>query len=205
MSTSESSGIVRTSRRRFVLWILLPATLLAFAFWRSLAGEPESSPVDTVVAVQAPEVTQVAMTTAPSAAVEAPTLESLLVGAWRDNFHGVRTFEFLPEGQGTMRLELDSVGQLLYGKEVLFRFDWKLEGRDLKLSMTGGEPKGTAETLGKLFGSSFVYTLDTLDKQTLAMRSGKGKVFRLKAVGDSASESTSDTVQADKDATRKAL
>lgn len=205
MSTSDSSGIVRTSRRRFVLWILLPTALLAFAFWRSLAGEPESPPVDTVVTVRAPEVTQVAMTTASSAAAEAPTLESLLVGAWRDNFHGVRTFEFLPEGQGTMRLELDSVGQLLYGKEVLFRFDWTLEGRALKLSMTGGEPKGTAETLGKLFGSSFVYTLDTLDEQTLAMRSGKGKVFRLKAVDEVASESSPEAVQADKTATRKAL
>lgn len=204
MSNTDSSGIVRTSRRRFVLWILIPTALLAFAFWRSLAGEPEILPSDTVVAVKTPETEQVA-TTAPSpAGVEVPTLESLLVGSWRDNFHGVRTFEFLPEGQGTMRLELDSVGQLLYGKEVLFRFDWKLEGRDLKLSMTGGEPKGTAETLGKLFGSSFVYTLDTLDEQTLAMRSGKGKVFRLKAVDDSP-ESSSGTIQADKDATRNAL
>jgi hypothetical protein len=129
----------------------------------------------------------------------------MLVGSWRDNFHGVRTFEFQPEGQGTMRLELDSVGQLIYGKEVLFRFDWKLEGRDLKLSMTGGEPKGTAETLGKLFGSSFVYTLDTLDDEMLAMRSGKGKVYRLKAVEDSTAESTPEAVQADKDSERNAL
>lgn len=205
MATSDSSGIVRTSRRRFVFWVLIPTALLAFAFWRSLAGEPESLPPDTMVAVKTSEAKPVAMSTPSVAAVEVPTLESLLVGAWRDNFHGVRTFEFLPEGQGTMRLELDYVGQLLYGKEVLFRFDWELEGRALKLSMTGGEPKGTAETLGKLFGSSFVYTLDTLDEQTLAMRSGKGKVFRLKAVDDSAAESSPEAVQADKTATRKAL
>jgi hypothetical protein len=106
-------------------------------------------------------------------------------GKWSDFFHGLRTFQFEPAGQGCMSLELSGVGAMLYGDKIEFDFDWGLVGRSLHLKMTGGRPSGTANTLCRLFGGEFDYEIDSASASELVLRAtNSGKVFTFSRPGD---------------------
>ncbi len=92
------------------------------------------------------------------------------IGAWRDDFYGKRIFHFSDDGTATMTIELDSVGQLIYGPKLTFFIDWTLENDILKLKMTGGEPK-SALAAAKLFGESSEQRIESLDANEMKLRS----------------------------------
>lgn len=94
-----------------------------------------------------------------------------LIGFWRDDFYGKRIFQFREDGTATMVIELDAVGQLLYGPKLTFFIDWTLEEDVLKLKMTGGEPNGTAVTVAKIFGESSEQRIEGMEENELRLRS----------------------------------
>ncbi len=118
-------------------------------------------------------------TTTPTTSVDPDPVDSTtpaepkpgLLGYWRDDFYGKRIFHFRDDGKATMVIELDSVGQLLYGPKLTFFIDWQLEGDILKLKMTGGEPQGTAVTVAKMFGESSEQHIESLDGDEMQLRS----------------------------------
>ncbi len=105
------------------------------------------------------------------AANDEQELRSQLLGTWADEFYGQRTFHFRDDGTATMELELDSVGKLLYGPKLTFFVAWELQGDLLSLKMTGGEPKGSAVTLAKLFGESSQQRIEHVDADEMRLRS----------------------------------
>lgn len=100
-----------------------------------------------------------------------PETKPSVIGYWRDDFYGKRIFHFRDDGTATMVIELDSVGQLLYGPKLTFFIEWKQEGDVLKLKMTGGEPKGTAVTVAKIFGESSEQRIERLEGDEMLLRS----------------------------------
>jgi len=137
---------------------------------------------------QPPAKLSVVAPTASHDSAKLLTDEQRMVGRWQDEFYGVRTFEFQNNNQGTMKLELDRVGQYLYGKEVLFNFEWKLEGQALHLTMTGGSPSEKTEMLGKIFGTKFLYKLVSVDESELQIQSDSKSSYTLKRLPATASE-----------------
>jgi hypothetical protein len=94
-----------------------------------------------------------------------------VLGQWKDEFHGERTFTFRDDGTGIMHIKLDSISRLLYGDEVAFDFAWTLKGDELHMSMTCGEPKKTAESLSQLFGKTSEKRIEKLDEHEMHLRS----------------------------------
>lgn len=102
---------------------------------------------------------------------EEPVVEKpSLIGFWRDDFYGKRIFEFREDGTATMVIELDAVGQLLYGPKLTFFIAWTLDKDVLNLKMTGGEP-ASAFTAAKLFGESSEQRIEGLEENEMRLRS----------------------------------
>lgn len=70
-----------------------------------------------------------------------------------------------------MTIELDRVGQLLYGPKLTFFIDWTLKDDVLTMKMTGGEPKQTATTVAKLFGETSEQRIERFSDEELTLRS----------------------------------
>lgn len=107
----------------------------------------------------------------PSSSEAVPDLRGRLLGSWADNFHGRRVFTFREDGTATMVLELDSVGKLLYGPKITFFLDWSLDDDVLSMTMTGGDPAGTAVTLAKLFGEKSQQRIEQMADAEMLLRS----------------------------------
>jgi hypothetical protein len=99
------------------------------------------------------------------------SMAETIVGSWQDDFYGKRLFHFRPDGTATMTIELDRVGQLLYGPKLTFFIDWTLKDDVLTMKMTGGEPKQTATTVAKLFGETSEQRIERFSDEELTLRS----------------------------------
>lgn len=135
----------------------------------TLAAIPDS----TITSVETPTTSIPTADPAPLSAAEELNNQqrSQLLGRWEDQFYGRRVFEFHEDGTGTMELELDSVGKLLYGPKLRFFMAWELKDSVLTLKMTGGEPSDTAVTLAKLFGESSQQRIEAISGDELQLRS----------------------------------
>lgn len=95
----------------------------------------------------------------------------LLFGSWKDNFYGERTMTFLPDGTGTMRIQLDLIGQAIYGKSLLFHLAWEDRDGVLEMKFTSGEPKEAVATISKAFGDTHHQKIELLTESELHLRS----------------------------------
>jgi hypothetical protein len=93
-----------------------------------------------------------------------------ILGFWRDDFYGKRIFEFRDDGTATMVIELDAIGKALYGPQLKFFIDWKMDGDVVKLKMTGGEP-ASAFSAAKIFGESSEQRIESLEENEMKLRS----------------------------------
>ncbi len=100
-----------------------------------------------------------------------PSLAEVLIGSWQDDFYGKRIFHFRPDGTATMTIELDRVGQVLYGPKLTFFIDWTLKEDVLTMKMTGGEPKQTATAVAKIFGETSDQRVEGFSDEELILRS----------------------------------
>lgn len=70
-----------------------------------------------------------------------------------------------------MTIELDQVGQLLYGPKLTFFIEWTVKDDLLTMRMTGGEPKQTTTTVAKLFGETSEQRVERFTADELTLRS----------------------------------
>jgi hypothetical protein len=166
--------------RRRGLVLLAVGVLLLTVLWR-LAMPPVDASVaideSRLAAINPPLTAAESLVDPALPAVETPPEPSLL-GVWEDEFYGKRRMTFHDDGTATMTLELDPVGQLLYGPRLLFHIAWEQTGDKLTLRMTGGEPAGSTATLSKLFGESSEQTIESLTADQMRLRSGdSGKLY----------------------------
>lgn len=114
---------------------------------------------------------------------EQVSFEKSLLGSWTDRFHGTRTMKFHDDQTGTMILELDSIGAMLYGSKLEFDFTWKVNQNLLEMKMAGGRPQKTVESLGKSWGNDHQYQLHEITGEQLTMKSRDGKTtMKLKRI-----------------------
>ncbi len=140
------------------------------------ANAPQATDAADLSAAEIPMIsTAVAVKSDPDPTPRGPAndeeLRQQLLGSWADDFYGKRTFHFQADGTATMVLELDSVGQLLYGPQLTFFILWQLKDNVLSLKMTGGEPAGTAVSLAKLFGESSEQRVEHIGEAEMRLRS----------------------------------
>lgn len=124
-----------------------------------------SPPINDSQAPAAPEAV-------PDASAETPDPDSQpsIIGFWRDDFYGKRIFQFREDHTATMVIELDSIGKAIYGPQLKFFIDWKIDDDVLKLKMTGGEP-ASAFTAAKIFGESSEQRIEGLEENEMRLRS----------------------------------
>ncbi len=99
-----------------------------------------------------------------------PHEKPTIIGSWRDDFYGKRVFHFRDDGTATMTIELDAIGQAIYGSRLKFFIDWKQDGDILKLKMTRGEPP-SALAAAKLFGETSEQRIESIDEKEMKLRS----------------------------------
>lgn len=172
--------------------VVLTACALIVALWRpwqspaTLTAAPESGPA--LLTSANPDIGGLAVASKPSHSDEPQFEQSIdslrkaarnveeadekptIIGSWRDDFYGKRIFHFRDDGTAAMTIELDAIGQALYGPKLTFFIDWKIKDDVLILKMTGGDPPSTA-TVAKIFGESSEQRIESLETNEMKLRS----------------------------------
>lgn len=139
----------------------------------------KSLPVQTTKPILAEPVTETPATADSTVEPTQPTM----FGSWRDNYYGERTMTFDPDGTGVMIIKLDSVGQAIYGEQLLFNLKWENRDGVLVMQFTGGEPKQAVETISKLWGDRHEQKIELLTETELHLRSTDSQnLYKLKHV-----------------------
>lgn len=144
-------------------WVLgMLCLCVIYVGWRSWSPQSVSGAPEPVL-TPAPELAP-----APPEAADGPPPE--IFGEWTDEFHGRRHFRFLADGTGVITLELDALGQLLYGPKLELDLVWVWSNGGLDLTMTGGRPEAQSKSAAAMFGSKFRYELVRVAADSLQIR-----------------------------------
>lgn len=175
-SVSVLQHVIR--RRHSALSLCAIGCALVIFVWRPWEIRSQTN-ADDLLFVPAPASPPVAppATPTPENASEVTPVQPSVIGFWRDDFYGKRVFQFREDGTATMVIELDSIGKALYGPQLKFFIDWKIEDDVLKMKMTGGEP-ASAFSAAKIFGESSEQRLESLEASEMRLRSlDSGKLY----------------------------
>ena len=165
-------------RRRSAISLIAVGCALVISVWRPWQTRSQTT-ADDLLSVPAPVTrpivpdVQPAEVAEPEVASEKPSV----LGFWRDEFYGKRVFQFREDGTGTMVIELDSIGKVIYGPQLKFFLDWSIDDGVLKMKMTGGEP-ASAFSAAKIFGESSEQRIENLGESEMRLRSlDSGKLY----------------------------
>jgi hypothetical protein len=76
----------------------------------------------------------------------------LLAGTWEDDYQGKRTMTLLPDGTGTMIVELSGMSGAVFGPRLTFKMEWSLDDGRLIKRTVGGEPEGKVKAILSMMG-----------------------------------------------------
>jgi hypothetical protein len=149
--------------------LLLVFVTGGIAYWQLTAAPPavDPPPVDGGVARATP-------TTAPAESEEGKTLRRLL-GNWQDHYKGKRTMTLKEDGTGTMLCELSGVQATLFAAKLRFDMRWSLDGKILKKTTVGGEPKEKVNLILNMMGNTAAETIQELTDDRLLLLDKDGK------------------------------
>ncbi len=176
----------RRARRHFAALVLLAVIGVLFVRAKWFSRSTDAAPVSVVVVPAATAAP--AMPAEPFEVEHAPedAERRRLLGSWRDQYYGERTMTFLADGAGTMIIKLDSVGQAIYGPQLLFDLAWTIRDGVLEMKFTGGEPKDSVATISKLWGDTHLQKIESLTESELQLRSTDSQnLYTLKRLPDS--------------------
>lgn len=173
-------------KRHYAALVLLAVIAVLFVCAKWFSRSTDAAPV-SAVAVPAASAAP-AIPAEPAKATHAPedSEKQRLLGSWRDQYYGERTMTFLADGTGTMIIKLDSVGQAIYGPQLLFDLAWTIRDGALEMKFTGGEPKDSVATISKLWGDTHLQKIESLTEAELQLRSTDSQnLYTLKRLPDS--------------------
>ena len=154
-SSTDTSG-ERESRsgqrsRRFVPALVCAALAMGVgggAWWlRSQQSHVSLEPVHAAAPLTAHD-------TADTTVVDqaAQQLQQAVVGEWKLQRDGERLLKLRADGTATMDVTLTGWQAALFGERMRFDIRWSVEGRELVLETTGGEPTTAVDAVTKIYG-----------------------------------------------------
>ncbi|HUQ71962.1 MAG TPA: lipocalin family protein [Planctomycetaceae bacterium] len=168
---------------RLGLMLLAGGVLTSAVFWR-IAMPPVGASTPLSIAPLASNVAPMPIVALPEPTVDplAPLVETTpppsVIGIWEDDFFGKRRMTFRDDGTATMVIELDAIGQLLYGPRLTFFIEWEQTDNRLTMKKTGGEPRDATASVSKLFGETSEQTIESLTDDEMRLRSSdSGKLY----------------------------
>lgn len=127
-------------------------------------------------------------TSDPPPALDVET-RRLLAGTWEDDYQGKRTMTLLPDGTGTMVVELSGVSGALFGPRLKFDMEWSLDDGRLIKRTVGGEPEGKVKAILSMMGDRAEEDIIELTEQRLLVEDlGMQKQFDWRRVTEDAQE-----------------
>ena len=143
--TADTSKLASNKRATWKLVVLL--VLVAGGSWLGIflatPYEYDHAPIEPIRKAQIEQ-----------AATKPKSIESQLIGTWRDHYHGQRTLTLRADGTGTMVCELAGLEATLFAKKLTFQEAWYIEDGQLVMKVTGGEPKSKIDFVLKLKGDT---------------------------------------------------
>ena len=85
---------------------------------------------------------------------EAPAdqLRNAVIGDWKLERNGQRLLSLRADGTATMDVTLTAWQAVLFGEQMRFDIRWSLDGRQLVMETTGGEPATAVDAITKVYG-----------------------------------------------------
>jgi hypothetical protein len=145
---SEQRGPSRKLLSAAAMIVLIVACGCGLWWWmRPLprSSDPERSTNFSGVGVQE-------IGTADAGEAAGAELRRAVTGDWKLERNGQRLLSLQADGTATMDVTLTGWQTVLFGEKMRFDIRWSLDGRELVLETTGGEPATAVEAVTKVYG-----------------------------------------------------
>lgn len=97
-----------------------------------------------------------------------------LIGRWLREGKIRRDVVMKPGGTATMKVTLDYLSSLLYGREMELELAWSLEDDILTYSIVEGTPKANVDRVIRDFGNSISYRVVKADPDEIVLKEDDG-------------------------------
>jgi hypothetical protein len=163
----NAPSLSRSSPPRIVVLAILLAALFFVAGGNSNAPTHQPEP-------------QARAANSADAAVSQPSDEdadyrTLAVGTWQDEYKGKRTMQLLPDGTGTMVVELSGLTARLFASRLEFDMVWSIENGRMKKQTLGGRPVGKVKAILSMMGDRVDEPILELSDDRLLLLDADGK------------------------------
>lgn len=106
---------------------------------------------------------------------KANSIETKVLGEWRDHYRGERTMVLNEDGTGTMVVVLAGLARKLFAERLEFEMEWSIDGDQITMTMISGEPANKYAMIRKLYGDEAVYTIVSAQTDLLHLKDLNGK------------------------------
>jgi len=109
--------------------------------------------------------------------------DQLVVGNWQSSQFGTQTLNTRPDGTATLKMRLNTMAAVLYGRELSLELKWTLEGETLTQHVVGGTPEKGVQKLTRKFGETYTYrVIEATPAQLVVEDASTGKTSHWSAL-----------------------
>lgn len=114
--------------------------------------------------------------TIPDPPLTDQSISDRLIGEWQSAKFGRQTLTTNADGTAVLRMHLNTMAAILYGREVTLQLEWKLNGPVLTQQVVGGSPERSVSKLTRKYGTKYCYQIVTLsDRELIVEDTSTGK------------------------------
>ncbi|MEO1996462.1 MAG: hypothetical protein ABGZ17_14435 [Planctomycetaceae bacterium] len=153
LETEPETETERRGRSRNLLAAAAMIVLIAgcgCGLWWWIRSSPQSS--DRAGRTTSPGIGVQTIGTADAAEAASAELRRAVIGDWKLERDGQRLLSLQADGTASMNVTLTGWQTVLFGEKMRFDIRWSLDGRELVLETTGGEPATAVEAVTKVYG-----------------------------------------------------
>ena len=116
----------------------------------------------------------------------------LIVGEWEDDYQAGRRWVLREDGTGTMVVHLSGIPAFMFAPKLTFEQTWRLEGDEIVMAVTSGEPQGKVDIILKMEGDNSTQRVVEVTDERFVVIDHKGEQFDWRRVPDSPADSNSE-------------
>lgn len=176
-------------QRRFPICSLVLSVELVLGLFLLVADRPLPS---TIAAAENAPGDAVVEHSEPVELSEEDKRRMLIVGEWEDDYQAGRHWELRDDGTGTMVVRLSGIPALLFASKLTFEQTWRVDGDEIVMAVTSGEPQGKVDIILKMEGDTSTQRIVEVTDERFVVIDHKGEQFDWRRVPDSETDSATE-------------
>jgi len=86
-------------------------------------------------------------------------ISSQLIGDWQSEKFGTQTLTAYADGTAELKMHLNTMAAVLYGREITLLLKWTFDGNCLTQCVVGGSPERSVDKLTRKYGKTYCYRI----------------------------------------------